>query len=236
MIGYAALDYNGAYAATQEDVDKHGRVKLPANTQCIGVDVYHYWGHKWSPFDPADLSIPREKVRAHSREWQRLRTRYYPEGLSVRVGRNSHDPATWIPEHWNDTHALMSAIELAGAKKAMMWYIGVSGQLGGTPDCEPVTYTTPIGTMEAYYEELKAGPWVALVWWVFGDFSKTCHGGLEYYDRTLPHYTPEHPEGIPYSKEMLDYWHNEYVALKMRMFRDVVYSQFRDLNGPPPEK
>ncbi len=35
---------------------------------------------------------------------------------------------------------------------------------------------------------------------------------------------------------MLDYWQNEYVALKMRMFHDVVYNQFRHLNGPPPEK
>lgn len=236
MIGYAALNYNGAYAATQEDVDKHGRMKLPPNTQCIGVDVYHYWGHKWSPFDPADLTIPREKVRAHAREWQRLRTRYYPEGLTVRVCRNSHDPKTWLPECWNDSHALMNAIELAGANNAMMWYIGVCGQLGGTQDCEPVTYTTPIETMEAYYEQLKAGPWVAVVWWVFGDFSKTCHGGLDYYDRTLLHYTPDHPEGIPYSKEMLDYWHHEYVALKMRMFRDVVSKQFRHLNGPPLEK
>jgi hypothetical protein len=235
MIGYAALDYNGAYAATQEDVDKHGRVKLPPNSQCIGVDVYHYWGHKWSPFDPADLSIPREKVCSHSREWQRLRTRYYPQGLNVRVCRNSHDPNTWVPECWNDTHALMSAIELAGAKNAMMWYIGVCGQLGGTPDCEPVTYTTPIETMEAYYEELKAGPWVALAWWVFGSWSKTCHGGLEYYDRTLLHYTPQHPEGIPYSQEMLDYWHDQYVAFKMQIFNDVVYNQFGHLN-PPPKK
>lgn len=152
------------------------------------------------------------------------------------MGRNSRDPKTWVPEYWNDTHALMSAIELAGAKKAMMWYIGVCGQLGGTPDCEPATYTTPIETMEAYYEELKAGPWVGLVWWVFGDFSRTCHGGLDYYDRTLLHYTPDHPEGIPYSKEMLDYWHDDYVALKMRMFCDVVHNQFRHLNGPPPEK
>ncbi len=234
MIGYAALNYNGAYAASQEDVDKHGRVKLPPNTQCIGVDVYHYWGHDWSPFDPADLSIPREKVRAHTREWHRLRTRYYPQGLKVRVGRNSRDTATWIPECWNDTHALMSAIELAGAKHAMMWYIGVSGQLpGGTR--EPATYTTPIETMEAYYDELKAGPWVALVWWVFGDFSKTCQGGLRYYDKTLRHYTPDHPEGQPYSPELLDYWHREYVALKMRMFNDVVHRQFRHLNGPAPE-
>jgi hypothetical protein len=237
MIGYAALDYNGGYAASQNDVDKHRRVKLPPNTKCIGVDVYHYWGHAWSPFDPADLSIPREKVRAHAREWQRLRTRYYPQGLQVRVCRNSADRATWIPECWNDTHALMSAIEFAGAKDAMMWYIGVCGQLsGGSGD--PPTYTTPIETMEAYYEELKAGPWVALAWWVFGDFSRTCHGGLDYYDRTLRHYTPQHPPGIPYSKEMLDYWHDEYVALKTRMFRDVVFNQFGHLNKParPPTR
>jgi hypothetical protein len=108
MIGYAALNYDGGYAASQEDVDQHGRVKLPANTQCIGVDVYHYWGHKWSPFDPADLSIPRERVRAHADEWHRLRTRYYPAGLKVRVCRDSRDQRTWIPECWNDTHALPS--------------------------------------------------------------------------------------------------------------------------------
>jgi hypothetical protein len=50
------------------------------------------------------------------------------------------------------------------------------------------------------------------------------------------HYTPEHPEGVPYSKEMLDYWHTEYVGLKMRMFRDVVHNQFRHLNGPFQQK
>jgi len=235
MIGYAALDYNGGYAATQQDVDEHGRVKLPANTQCIGVDVYHYWGRQWSPFDPADLAIPREKVRAHTNEWHRLRTKYYPQGLNVRVCKNANDPATWLPECWNDTHALLAAIELAGANNAMMWYIGVCGQLGGTPDCQPVTYTTPVETMQAYYDELKAGPWVALAWWVFGSWSSTCHGGLEYYDKTLRHYTPEHPEGIPYSDEMLDYWHDEYIRVKMKMFNDVVYNQFAHLNGPKPK-
>lgn len=234
MIAYAALDFNGAYAASQEDIDQHRRFKLPENTQCIGVDAYHYWGHGWSPFDPADLSIPRERVRAHSDEWQRLRTRYYPEGLRVHVGKNSNDPATWKPEYWNDTHALMGAIELAGARNAMMWYIGVCGQLGGPGNRESATYTTPIETMDAYYDELKAGPWSGLAWWVFGDFSPTCHGGLDYYDRTLLHFTPKHPEGVPYSKEMLDYWHDAYVAHKMRMFRDVVYNQFGHLNGPPP--
>ncbi len=235
MIGYAALDYNGGYAASREDVELHRRVKLPANAQAIGVDVYHYWGHRWSPFDPADLSIPRARVRAHSDEWQRLRTKYYPGGLAVRVCKNSADQSTWIPECWNDTHALMSAIELAGAKDAMMWYIAVSGQLGPSAGAE-TTYTTPIETMESYYEHLKAGPWVGLAWWVFGDFSGTCHGGLDYHDKTLVHYTPAHPEGEPYSKAMLEYWRREYIALKMRMFDDVVHGQFRALNGPPPDR
>lgn len=229
MSSYVALNYDGCYAASQEDAEKHGRVKLPPNTQCIGVDVYHYLGHKWSPFDPADLSVSREKVRAHSREWQRLRIRYYPEGLKVRICRNSHDPNTWIPECWNDTHALLQAIELAGAKEAMMWFIGNTGQIDSTISKDIVTYTTPIKTMEGFYENIKAGPWVALAWWMFGNFKDT-HGGLEYYDRTLMHYAPEHPEGIPYPGEMLDYWHSEYVASKMRMFEDVVYNQFGYLN------
>jgi hypothetical protein len=234
MLSYAALDYNGCYAASQTDMDEHKRVKLPPNTQAIGVDAYHYWGHKHSPFDPADLSIPRAKVRAHSDEWQRLRTRYYPEGLQVRVCKGSADPDTWVPECWNDTHALMSAIELAGAKNAMMWYIAACGQIEGQ------SYTTPIETMESYYEHLKAGPWVGLSWWTFGGFQEGgehgAHfiGGLEYYDRVLKHYTPQHPEGEPYSAEMLDYWRREYVALKMRMFNDVVYNQFGHLNGPRP--
>ncbi|NLE60084.1 MAG: hypothetical protein GX616_17160 [Planctomycetes bacterium] len=232
MLGYAALGYDGCYAASQEDVDKHKRVKLPSNTQAIGVDVYHYWFHKYSPFDPADLSIPREKVRAHSDEWQRIRTRYYPEGLEVRVCENAKDPATWIPECWNDTHALMSGIELAGARNAMMWYIGVSGQIDNSSGA--ATYTTPVETMQAYYDELKTGPWVALAWWIFGTDRDT-HGGLEYYDRTLKHHTPKHPEGEAYSQKMLDYWHRAYVDVKKRMFEDVVYGQFGHLNGPAPK-
>jgi hypothetical protein len=229
MIGYAALDYNGAYAASQADVDLHGRMELPANTQAIGVDVYHYWGIDWSPFDPADLSIPRERVRAHSDEWQRLRTRYYPEGLEVRVGENSSDPATWKPEYWNDTHALMSAIELAHAEDAMMWYIAVSGQIVGA---DPPTYTTPIETMQAYYDELKAGPWSGLVWWIFGA-TGSVQGGLDYCDRTLVHCTPRHPGGVPYSEEILDYWHDAYVEFKRGIFEDVVYGQFGHLNPRP---
>jgi hypothetical protein len=131
----------------------------------------------------------------------------------------------------------MSALELAGATNAMMWYIGVCGQLGGSVKiANEATYTTPIETMEGYYRELKAGPWVALCWWVFGNWpGDTCHGGLEYYDKTLRHYTPDHPAGIPYSGEMLDYWQREYVAMKKRMFQDVVYNQFKHLNGPGPQ-
>lgn len=234
LISYAALNYNGCYAATQEGVDKYRRHKLPANTQVIGVDVYHYWFPRYSPFDPADLSVPRQKVRAHTTEWHRLRTKYYPDGLKVRVCKNASDPNTWMPECWNDTHAMLSAIELAGAGEAMMWFIGNSGQIDATSSEQVVTYTTPVETMEVYYENLKAGPWVGLSWWIFGNYKDT-HGGLEYYDRTLSHYTPEHPEGTAYSKPMLDYWHSEYVRVKMRMFNDVVYNQFGYLNGLRPE-
>jgi len=235
LISYTGLNYKGCYAASRRDVEEHGRHALPANTQAIGVDVYHYWLHRFSPFDPADLSIPRDRVRAHTTEWHRLRTKYYPKGLNVRVCKNANDPATWLPECWNDTHAMLAAIDLAGAKEAMMWFIGNSGQIDATRSKDIVTYTTPVETMELYYENLKAGPWVALSWWVFGNF-KDMHGGLEYYDKKLMHYTPQSPEGVPYSDKMLDYWHNEYVNVKMRMFHDVVYNQFAHLNGPLPKK
>jgi len=233
MISYAALDYNGCYAASQQDIDRHHRHKLPANTQAIGVDLYHYWFPRFSPFDPADLSIPRKKVLAHAAEWHRLRTKYYPQGLTVRVCKNSSDPNTWLPECWNDTHALMAAIELAGAKEAMMWFIGNSGQIDATISKDIFTYTTPVETMELFYENLKQGPWVALAWWTFGRYKDT-HGGLEYYDKTLRHHTPEHPEGIPYSDELLNYWHDEYLRVKLKMFNDVVHNQFAHLNGPNP--
>ena len=64
--------------------------------------------------------------------------------------------------------------------------------------------------------------------------SSTCHGGLEYYDKTLKHYTPQHPEGEAYSPAMLDYWHREYVAFKKRRFEDVVHKQFGHVNGSSP--
>ncbi len=234
MFGFAAFDFRTCLAANATEVEKYKRFILPKNTQAIGVDVYHYWFINRSPFDPADLSIPREKVRAHSDEWQRLHTKYYPAGLRARVcdGKASHQ-ANWIPECFNDTHALLQAIELAGAQDAEMWYIPFCGQLVGNKDI--VTYTTPIETMDSYYDHLKAGPWVAMCWWYFDPQSPDGQGGMHYYDKTLVHCTKEHPEGIPYSPEMLDYWHREYVAHKMRMFNDVVYNQFGHLNGPKPK-
>ncbi len=226
MLGFTA----GCYAASLSDMYQYNRILLPTNTQAIGVDVYHYWFGQASPFDPANLSIPRSNVRAHSDEWQRLRTRYYPGGLDVSYCPNSGDPVNWIPECWNDTHALMNNIVLSGATGAMMWYIAVCGQLGpGTLNNWNYTYTTPIETMESYYDHLKAGPWSAVHWWVFAT-DRTCHGGLEYYDKTLTHYTQTNPEGVPYSQAMLDYWHDAYVAMKMRMFNDVIYNQFGHLN------
>ena len=104
---------------------------------------------------------------------------------------------------------------------------------GGIGGADPPTYTTPIETMQAYYDELKAGPWAGLSWWVFGG-GGAMQGGLDYYDRTLLHSTREHPEGVPYCEEMLDYWHDAYVEFKRGIFEDVVYGQFGHLN-PRPE-
>ncbi len=232
---YNMLAYHvGCHAACQTDVDQHNRFILPSNTQCIGVDVYHYWFVNSSPYDPADLSIPRSSIRAHSDEWQRLRTRYYPEGLDIHDCGDPSARENWIPECWNDSHALMNNIALAGATNAMMWYIALSSQLVNAGSV--TTFTTPIETMESYYDHLKAGPWAAVSWWYFAADRPGGQGGLDYYDKTLVHCTAQHPEGIPYSQEMLDYWHNEYVALKKRMFNDVVYNQFAYLNPLAPKQ
>jgi hypothetical protein len=233
MIAYSGLDFRGCYAAGASDVQEFGRHALPANTQVIGVDAYHFWGHSWSPFDPMAPGVSSSAVRAHSEEWQRIRTRYYPDGIDIHVCSNSHDPATWTPECFSDTHALIKAIEFAGAEEAMMWYIACSGQIKG------MSYTTPPETMDAYYDNLKAGPWTGLSWWVFADFQEggggvLFEGGLRIVDRNLLHYTKEHLEGEPYSPEELERLRSGYIQSKMRMFRDVVYGQFGHLNGPPP--
>lgn len=231
MISYTGFDYKGCYAANEHDITEHGRHQLPTNTQGIGVDLYHYWFPKISPFDPGNLFIPRRKVREHAAEWHRLRTRYYPEGLQVGVCENANDPKTWLPECWNETHAMLAAVELAQANEASMWFLANTGQIDGTLSKDVITYTTPVETMEIYFENLKAGPWIALAWWGFGNY-KDVHGGLEYYDKTLLHYTTEKPKGEPYSKRVLDYWHTAFVNVRMQMFNDVVYRQFAHLNKP----
>ncbi|UCG48572.1 MAG: hypothetical protein JSU94_02115, partial [Phycisphaerales bacterium] len=227
MVAWAGWDYGSCYATGPNDVTRHGRHKLPSNTEFIGVDAYDYWWHA-IPYDPV---YPENKTQVAGRvhEWHHIRTEYFPAGVETKVCRNSRDPSTWTSACWSDTHALLNAIRFGGADKAMLIYIGLSSSIPGT------TYTTPVETMDAYYENLKAGPWVGLFWWTAGgkahpkDFRI---GTLGYVDKTLVHYTPEHPEGIPYPQEMLDKLHDDFIASRMRMFNDVVYNQFGHINRP----
>jgi hypothetical protein len=224
LVGYAAWDFGSGWASGPEDLAQ-GRHKLPTNTDCIGVDVYDYWWHG-IPYDPV-LPENRAKVLDRVRQWHDIRTRYFPAGVRTRVGTDSRNPETWKPEYWSDTHALANAIEFAGAKKAMMIYIGLSSSL------EKNNYTTPIETMDAYYDNLKAGPWVGLSWWTSAGHlhpKEYSLGTLGYVDKTLVHHTCEHPEGVPYSPEELDRLRKQFVASRMRMFEDVVYGQFGHLN------
>ena len=224
MVGWAAWNYGSSWASSSKDVE-NGRQRLPANTECIGVDVYDYW---WlnigmDPAEPAN----RDKVLARVDEWHRIRTLYYPDGIDTCVCKNADDPATWTPECWSDTHALMNAIRFAKADKAMMIYIGLSSSLPGQ-------YTTPIETMDRYYDNCKAGPWVGLIWWTsMGKLHPRENplGTLGYVDKSLVHYTPDHPKGRKYSEEKCDRWHDDFIASRRRMFRDVVYRQFGFLNG-----
>lgn len=228
LVGWAAWDYGSGWASSAKDVNEHGRQKLPSNTECIGVDTYDYWWRNIG-YDPAD-SANSDKVLARVNEWHSIRTRYYPKGINTYVGRNSKDPSTWTPECWSDTHALLNAVQFAGAEKAMMIYIGLSSSLPGH-------YTTPIETMDAYYDNCKAGPWVGLMWWTSvgkAHPDENPLGTLGYVDKTLIHYTPESAKGQPYSKEALDRWRDTFIASRRRMFRDVVYSQFGFLNGIEP--
>ena len=149
-------------------------------------------------------------------------TRYYGPDFMVTTG------PTWEAKHRNDTHAMMQAIKLARARRAMMIYIANSDNIPGT------SYTTPIETMDAFYDSIKAGPWVGLSWWVFDNNHEGCRT-LDYLDKTLKRYTPEQKKGVPYSPEELDRWRERFIASRMRMFNDVVYNQFGHLNGPAPK-
>jgi hypothetical protein len=227
MVAWAAWDYGSCYATGPDDVTEHGRHKLPSNTEFIGVDTYDYWWHA-IPYDPVD-PVNRQKVLSRVHEWHHIRTHYFPEGVKTAVGKNSRDPATWTPEYWSDTHALLNAVRFACADKAMLIYIGLSSSIPGK------TYTTPVETMDAYYDNLKAGPWVGLFWWTTAGKAHPTDfpvGTLAYVDKTLVNYTPEHPEGIPYPQEMLEKLHDQFLASRMRMFNDVVYNQFGHINRP----
>jgi hypothetical protein len=213
MIGYA----NGCYAATQDDVN-NGRILLPSNLEFIGVDTYHYWSLS-SGIDPIDPNN-YDDVIYWSDYWQDVMTKYYPEGLSV------SPCGTWQKECYNDTHALLSGLSLAGANNAIMFFIGNSSNIA------ELSYTTPVETMNAYYNSLKAGPWVGLSWWLFDGYNDM-EGTIRYIDKTLVHYTPGHPGGIPYTQEQLDKLHDDFVASRTNMFCDVVYNQFGYINIPP---
>ena len=220
MVAWAAWNYGSCWASGPDDL-KHNRQKLPANTEFIGVDTYDYWWYG-IPYDPV-LAENKDKVLERVQQWHRIRTKYYPEGIRTKVCTDAENPETWTPQCWSDTHALMNALEFAKADNSMMIYIGLSSSIVGR------TYTTPIETMDAYYENLKAGPWVGLSWWYFDDFADM-GGTIHYVDKDFLHYTPQNPEGIAYSQEQLNKLHDEFIASRMRMFEDVVYNQFGPLN------
>ncbi|MBN2138507.1 MAG: hypothetical protein JW720_11935 [Sedimentisphaerales bacterium] len=227
LVGWAAWDYGSCWASCENDVTEYGRSKLPANTEFIGVDTYDYWwlGIGFDPIDRANAGKVMERVV----EWHRIRTQYYPEGLKTCVCEDSKDPATWTPECWSDTHALENALNLAHADKAMMIYIGLSSCLAGQ-------YTTPVETMDAYYDNCKAGAWVGLIWWTgMGRLhpKENPLGTFGYTDKTLIQYTSEYPKGKPYTDEQLDGLRSKFVASRKRMFDDVVYRQFGFLNERP---
>jgi hypothetical protein len=170
MVAWAAWNYGSCWASGPDDL-KQGREKLPANTEFIGVDTYDYWWHG-IPYDPV-LGENKDKVLKRVQQWHRIRTKYYPEGIRTKVCTDARNPETWTPQCWSDTHALMNALEFAKADNAMMIYIGLSSSILGK------TYTTPTETMDAYYDNLKAGPWVGLSWWYFDDFSDM-EGAMHY--------------------------------------------------------
>ena len=218
---YNEIHYNlGSFAANEEDLAK-GRHKWPANSQFIGVDVYHYWGFDYTPFDPDDPKVSRKQVAERAVWWQDVITRYY--GPDFRVTLDNKFEA----KHSNDTHAMLQAIDLAGADRAMMIFIANSEYMRGS-------YTTPIETMDAFYDSIKAGPWVGLSWWNFDHSDATIGGTLSYLDKTLKHYTPEHPEGLPYTNKQLESYRKRFIESRTRMFNDVVYNQFGCLNGRGP--
>ncbi len=225
---YNEIQYGlGCYAANEDELNtrkpRQGRQKWPVNSEFIGVDAYHYWMIEKSPLDPDDPNIPRQKIIDQAVHWQNVMTQYHGPDFRVKAGKG------WRPEHSNDTHAMLQAIDLAGADHAMMLYLGCS------QNPKRKYFTTPIETMDAYYDSLKAGPWIGLGWWIF-DAGGRESSTLDYLDKTLKHYTADHPEGLDYTEDQLESYRTRFIASRMRMFNDVVYNQFGYLNGPQPSE
>ncbi|MGI5925497.1 MAG: hypothetical protein ACOX9E_16260 [Lentisphaeria bacterium] len=217
---YNEIHYNlGSFAANEEDLAK-GRNLWPANSEFIGVDVYHYWWFEDTPFDPDDPAVTKKQIADHAAAWQNVITRYHGPDFKVTMNYK------FEPEHSNDTHAMLQGIDLAGADRAMMIFIANSQYY---PGC----YTTPIETMDAFYDSIKAGPWVGLSWWIFDTDGPG--SSLSYIEKTLKHFTKEHPKGLPYTEEQLESYSRRFIESRMRMFNDVVYNQFGYLNGPKPK-
>ncbi len=217
----------GTYAANEEQLNKQnpnqGPQKWPANSEFIGVDTYHYWTPEHVPFDPDDPSVPRSRIIENAVAWQNVITRYYGPDFRVTFGDK------WDPKNRNDTHAMLQAIDLAGADRAMMIYIGNTDNL-------PNYYTTPIETMDAFYDSIKAGPWVGLTWYHFDPSHPEFNGAIDYLDKTLTRYKPGSKKRVPYTEAELEQYRQRFIASRMRMFNDVVYGQFGYLNGPTPRK
>ncbi len=225
---YNEMHYGmGTYAANEEELNKdnpdRGPQRWPANSEFIGVDTYHYWTPEHVPFDPDDPFIPRSQIIERAVAWQNVITRYYGANFRVTFGDQ------WDPKNRNDTHAMIQAIDLAGANRAMMIYIGNTDNL-------PNYYTTPIETMDAYYDSIKAGPWVGLSWWHFDPSDPNFNGAIDYIDKTLARYDPKLKKRVPYTEAELEQYRQRFIASRMRMFNDVVYGQFGYLNGPTPKK
>ncbi len=220
----------GAYAIDEKDAAA-GRSKLPANTDIFGVDVYHWWGFDHIPFDPDDPKVTPDQLLQQVIGWQNVITKYYGPGFRAERGDG------WDPKYKNDTHLLLQGLDYAGADRAQMWFIANSDTIEGR------TYTTPIETMDAFYDSLKAGPWTGLCWWNFNGYQEGGRRGagahfpgtLRYIDKELKHYTPEHPEGVDYTEEQLENYRRRFIESRMRMFNDVVYRQFAHLNEKMPK-
>lgn len=202
-VGYGL----GSYAAHPDDLTRHRNI-WPDNVEFVGVDTYHYWRFGTSPFDPLAPGISSERVRQEADAWQRVITRYYPGGLTVCPGDQ------WAPEHRNDTHAMLQSLQMAHANRATMVFIANSNY-------GPANYTTPIETMDAFYESLRDGPWAGLSWWVF-DWPNHPTSTWGYLNGTLIHYTPDNPKGSPYPKPIQDRLRSSLIASRRRMFRNAM--------------